>query len=191
MAGSTGPSKKHSPRSSRSSGSEKPELRYLAIGRVVRAHGLKGEISVTVLTEFPERFEIIEQVYLGDQFEATPYPLKSYRWHKDNVLLTLSGITNRDEAETLKGQLVQVPIEEAMPLPDGAYYHYQLVSLEVVTTAGERLGVLSEVMETGANDVYVVDNEGKEILLPAIADVVKSIDMEKGRIVVEVIEGLI
>jgi 16S rRNA processing protein RimM len=191
MAGPTGPSQKHSPRASRSSGSEKPELRYLAIGRVVRAHGLKGEISVTVMTEFPERFEITEQVYLGDQVEATPYQLESYRWHKDNVLLTLAGITNRDEAETLRGQLVQVPVEEAMPLPDGAYYHYQLVGLEVVTTTGERLGVLREVMETGANDVYVVDNDGKEILLPAIADVVKSIDMEKGRIVVEVIEGLI
>jgi len=191
MAGPTGPSQKYSPRSSRSSGSEKPELRYLAIGKVVRAHGLKGEISVTVMTEFPERFEVTEQVYLGDQFEATPYQLESYRWHKDNVLLTLSGITNRDEAEALKGQLVQVPVEEAMPLPDGVYYHYQLVGLEIVTTTGERLGVLSDVMETGANDVYVVDSEGKETLLPAIADVVKSIDMEKGRIVVEVIEGLI
>lgn len=191
MAGPAGPSQKHSPGSSRSSGSEKPELRYLAIGRVVRAHGLKGEISVKVMTEFPERFEITKQVYLGDQLEATPYPLESYRWHKDNVLLTLAGITNRNEAETLKGQLVQVPIEEAMPLPDGVYYHYQLVGLEVVTITGERLGVLSEVMETGANDVYVIDNEGKEILLPAIADVIKSIDMEEGRIVVEVIEGLI
>ena len=191
MAGPAGPSQEHSQRSSRSSGSEKPELRYLAIGRVVRAHGLKGEISVAVMTEFPERFEITEQVYLGDQFEATPYSLKSYRWHKDNVLLTLTGITNRNQAESLKGQLVQVPIEEAMPLPDGVYYHYQLVGLEVVTTTGERLGILSDVMETGANDVYVVDKEGQELLLPAITDVVKSIDLEKAQMVVEVIEGLI
>ena len=191
MAGPAGPSQKHNQRFPRSSGSEKPELRYLAIGKVVRAHGVSGEISVKIMTEFPERFEITEHVYLGDEFEATPYSLQSYRWHKDNVLLTLTGITNRTEAETLKGQLVQVPIEEAMSLPDGVYYHYQLVGLEVVTTAGERLGTLSDVMETGANDVYVVDNEGQEILLPAIAEVIKAIDMETGRMVVEVIEGLI
>ena len=191
MAGPTGPSQKHRQRSTRSSGSEKPELRYLAIGKVVRAHGVKGEISVKVMTEFPERFEITRQVYLGNEFEATPYQLNSYRWHKDNVLLTLVGITNRDEAEPLKGQLVQVPIEEAMPLPDGVYYHYQLVGLAVVTTTGDQLGVLSEVMETGAHDVYVVDNDGKEILLPAIADVVKSVDLETGQMTVEVIEGLI
>jgi len=143
------------------------------------------------MTEFPERFEITKQVYLGDQFEAIPYPLESYRWHKDNVLLTLTGITNRNQAESLKGQLVQVPIEEAMPLPDGVYYHYQLVGLEVVTTTGERLGILSEVLETGANDVYVVDNDGQELLLPATAEVVRSIDLEKTQMVVEVIEGLI
>jgi 16S rRNA processing protein RimM len=191
MAGPAGPSQKHSQRSTRSSGSEKPELRYLAIGKIVRAHGVKGEISVKVMTEFPERFEVTRQVYLGDEFEAVPYELKSYRWHKDNVLLTLTGVTNRNEAETLRGQLVQVPIDEAMPLPDGVYYHYQLVGLEVVTTAGKRLGELSDVMETGANDVYIVKNEGKEILLPAIAEVVKSIDLEENRMTVEVIAGLI
>jgi len=191
VAGTTRPSQTHRQRSPRSSGSEKPELRYLAIGRVVRAHGLKGEISVAVMTEFPERFETTKQVYLGDQCEAIPYQLKSYRWHKDNVLLTLTGIANRNQAESLKGQLVQVPIEEAMPLPDGVYYHYQLVGLEVVTTTGERLGILSEVLETGANDVYVVDNDGQELLLPAIAEVVRSIDLEEAQMVVEVIEGLI
>jgi 16S rRNA processing protein RimM len=144
-----------------------------------------------VLTEFPERFAVTKQVYLGDAFEATLYPLKSYRWHKDHVLLTLAGVNDRNEAETLKGQLVQVPIDEAMPLPEGVYYHYQLVGLKVVTTGGERLGTLADVMETGANDVYVVDNKGQQILLPAIPDVVKSIDLEKGQMVIEVIDGLI
>jgi 16S rRNA processing protein RimM len=191
MAEPTGPSQKPNQRATRSSGSKKPELRYLAIGRVTQAHGLKGEISVAVLTEFPERFAVTKQVYLGDAFEATLYPLKSYRWHKDHVLLTLAGVNDRNEAETLKGQLVQVPIDEAMPLPEGVYYHYQLVGLKVVTTGGERLGTIVDVMETGANDVYVVDNKGQQILLPAIPDVVKSIDLEKGQMVIEVIDGLI
>jgi len=87
--------------------------------------------------------------------------------------------------------LVQVPLEEAMPLPEGAYYFHQLLGLEAITTAGQRLGVVSSISETGANDVYVVENDGQEILLPAIVDVVKTIDLEKGQMLIEVIDGLI
>jgi 16S rRNA processing protein RimM len=191
MAGATGPTQKNARRFSRSSGGDKPELRYLAIGRVIRAHGLRGEVCVTVLTEFPERFKTTEWVHLGNQFEATPYRLESHRWHKKNVLLTLAGVTNRTQAEALKGQFVQVPLEEAVPLPEGAYYIYQLIGLEAITTTGQRLGVITDVLETGANDVYVVENNDQEILLPAIADVIKSVDLEKGQIIVEVIDGLI
>jgi 16S rRNA processing protein RimM len=146
---------------------------------------------MAVLTEFPERFEITEWLYLGNQSEATPYRMESYRWHKQNILLTLAGVTNRTQAEQLKGQFVQVPIEEAMPLPEGAYYFHQLIGLEAISTTGQCLGVVTSIMETGANDVYVVENNGREILLPAIADVVKSIDLETGRVVIEVIDGLI
>ena len=175
----------------RSSGVQQPELRYLAIGRVVRAHGLRGEISVAVLTEFPERFEATEWVYLGDEFEATPYRLESYRWHKKNVLLTLSGIINRTQAEQLRGQFVQVPLEEAVPLPEGAYYLYQLIGLRVITIDGEYLGSVVDIIETGANDVYVVDHEGQQILLPAVLDIIRSVDVEAGEMVVQVIDGLI
>lgn len=193
MTGPVGPlSDNQSRKSQQSSGSQEPELRYLAIGRIVRSHGLQGEVSVTVLTEFPERFAETEWVYLGDEFEATAYQLKAHRWHKQNVLLTLNGVTDRDQADMLKGQLVQVPIEDAMPLPDGTYYLYQLIDLEIITTTGERLGVITDIIEIGAaNDVYVVKNEDKEILIPAIGDVVKSIDMDKGQMVIEVIDGLI
>jgi len=195
MAGPPGPSKKEERASTSiqaSSGSLQPELRYLAIGRVVRAHGVKGEISVSVLTDFPERFETTEWIYLGDEFEATAYHLEKYRWHKKNVLLTLAGITDRNQAELLKGQLVQVPIEEAMPLPEGSYCLYQLMGLQVITTDGNNLGCVSDIIETGANDVYVVKKDGQpEILLPAIPDVVKSIDIEQGQMVVDLIDGLI
>ena len=174
-----------------SSGDQQPELRYLAIGRVVRAHGLRGEISVTVLTEFPQRFETTEQVYVGNEFEAIPYRLDGYRWHKKNILLTLCGVTNRTQAEKLRGQFVQVPVEEAVPLPAGTYYLYQLIGLRVITTDGDYLGSVVDIIETGANDVYVVDHDGREILLPATADVVRSVDVEVGEMVVQVIDGLI
>jgi 16S rRNA processing protein RimM len=170
----------------------KSELRYLAIGQVTRAHGVRGEISVTVLTDFPERFETTDWVYLGNELEADPYRLEKHRWHRDNVLLTLAGITDRTQAEQLVGQLVQVPVEEAVPLPEGSYYLYQLIGLQVVTSAGQKLGVITSILETGANDVYVITTDRQEeILLPAIPDVIKGIDLKQGQMVVELMEGLI
>jgi 16S rRNA processing protein RimM len=168
-----------------------PELRYLAIGRVIRAHGLRGEVSVRVLTDFPERFETTAWVYLGNEFEASPYRLQSFRWHKQNVLLTLEGVTNRTQAEHLQGQLVQVPLEEAVSLPAGSYYLYQLIGLKVQDATGKVLGTIKDVLETGANDVYVVECEGQELLLPAIPDVVKSVDIATGIMVVHLMDGLI
>lgn len=191
MTGPVGPTQTNTGGDSRSSGTRQPELRYLAIGRVIRAHSLGGEVSVAVLTDFPERFEMTEWVYLGNEFEATPYRLQSFRWHKQNVLLTLEGVTNRTQAELLKGQLVQIPLEEAMPLPDGSYYLYQLIGLKVEDTFGQFLGTIKDVLETGANDVYVVEREGQELLLPAIPDVIKSVDIAKGMMVVHLMDGLI
>jgi len=174
-----------------SSGSQQPEFRYLAIGRIVRAHGLHGEVSVKVLTEFPERFETTEWVYLGNEFEATPYRLERYRWHKKNLLLTLSGISDRTQAEQLRGQFVQVPLEEAVSLPEGSYYLYQLIGLQVITVDGQSLGSVHNILDTGANDVYVIEGDDRQILLPAIDDVVQSVDIEAGQIVVQLIDGLI
>jgi 16S rRNA processing protein RimM len=172
--------------------SSSPELRYLAVGKVVRAHGIHGEISISVLTDFPERFETAGWVYLGNEFEATPYRIEKYRWHKQNVLLTLAGVTDRTQAEQLRGQYVQIPIEEAVPLPEGSYYLYQLVGLDVITTEDQFLGTIADILETGANDVYVIrGDKQQEILIPAVADVVKTIDLEKGQVIVELIEGLI
>ena len=191
MTGPSGPTQENSGGDSGSSGMRRPELRYLAIGRIVRAHGLRGEVSIAVLTDFPERFETTEWVYLGDEFEATAYRIESYRWHKQNILLTLAGVSDRTQAEKLRGQFVQVPLEEAVSLPEGTYYLYQLIGLEVTSTTGEFLGVITDIIETGANDVYVVEKDGQKILLPAIPDVIKTVDILNGVMVVQVIDGLI
>ena len=168
------------------------EIRYLAIGRIVRAHGIRGEVSMTVLTEFPERFETTKQVYLGNEFEAIPYTLLGHRWNKQNLLLRLEGITDRTQAEQLRNQYVQVPVEDAVPLPEGEFYLYQLVGLKVVSLSGELLGYIVDVLETGANDVYVVETiDQKQLLLPATDDVVKVIDLDQGQMTVELMDGLI
>lgn len=195
MTGPAGPPTNPMLNPQRSSGLLRPELRYLAIGRIARPHGVQGELSVVILTDFSERFAELEWVFIGDEFQAEPYRLIGHRWHKQHVLLTLEGITDRLLAEPLARQLVQIPIEAAMDLPDGEYYLYQLMGLQVVTVTGETLGEIVEIIETGANDVYVVrsgdDVSSTEILLPAIPDVVKTVDLAQQQMTVELIDGLI
>ena len=165
------------------------EPRYLVVGRIVAPWGVRGEVKVALETDFPERFKRLKRVYLGERM--TSFVLEGSRLHKGHALLKLGGYDDRDAAEKLRGQLVQIPIEEAMPLGEGEYYVYQIVGLEVWTTEGEHLGRVSEVLFTGANDVYVVHGEKGEILIPAIEDVVLKVDLAGGRLTVELMEGLI
>ena len=165
------------------------EPRYLVVGRIIAPWGVRGEVKVTIETDFPERFERLKRVYLGEK--ATSFVLEGSRLHKGHALLKLGGCDDRDAAEKLRGQLVQIPIEEAMPLGEDEYYIYQVVGLDVWTTEGEHLGRVSEVLFTGANDVYVVQGEKGEILIPAVEDVVLEVDPAGGRLTVELMEGLI
>ncbi len=192
MTGPIGPNTSKPKDSDQTLSSNSVEIRYLAIGRIVRAHGVRGEVSMAVLTEFPERFETTKRVYLGNEYEATPYDLEAYRWHKQNLLLTLGGIVDRTQAERLRNQLVQVPIGEAVALPEGSYYLYELMGLEVYTHEDEYLGKIVDIIETKANDVYVVEgDQPKQILIPAIDDVVKSVDLDLGKMEIKLLDGLI
>lgn len=172
-----------------------PEPRYLAVGRIVAPHGIRGELKVEILTDDPDRFGLLELVYLGrEDEEPVPWELVSYRLHKNQVLLQLKGCNDRAMAETMRGIFVQVPREEAIPLKDGEYYEYQIIGLEVKTVSGELLGRVIEILYTGANDVYVVrddDPSHREILIPVLDDIVLEIDLEAGSMVVELPEGLV
>ncbi len=165
------------------------EPRFLVIGKIVAPWGVKGEVKVAIETDFPERFNRLKRVYLGEK--AVSCVLEKARLHKGHALLKLGGCDDRNAAEKLRGQLVQIPIEEAMPLGEDEYYVYQIVGLDVWTTEGEHLGRVSEVLFTGANDVYVVQGERGEVLIPAIEDVVLEVDLAGGRLIVELLEGLI
>ncbi len=167
------------------------EPRFIAIGRITRPHGVHGEVAVEVWTDFPERFDTIEIVYLGDALEAEEWQVMASRWHKNRVLLTLQGCQDRATAERLRGLLVQIPIEEAMPLAEDEYYPHQLIGMDVVTVEGEELGRVSEVLFTNANDVYVIIGPRGQILLPAIADVIERVDLDTGHMVVRLMEGLL
>ncbi len=171
------------------SGSSEP--RFVAIGQIVRSHGVRGEVAVEVWTDFPERFAPLSTVYLGDAVTAERRQISSVRWHKDRVLLTFRGCADRTCADRLRGLLVQIPVEEAMPLPEGEYYPHQLVGLSVISLDGEDLGRIVEVLFTKANEIYVVKGPRGELWLPAVADVVERINLEERRVVVRLLPGLI
>ena len=170
------------------------EPRFLIIGQVIGVHGVLGELKVGILTEDPHRFGRLKQVFVGlEGEEPEPWPLQSYRLHKGYALLKLANCDDRETGEGLRGRLIQVPLEMAIPLEEDEYYEHQIVGLDVWTAAGESLGKVVEILYTGANDVYVVQSsapERRETLLPAIAGVILEIDLAGGRMVVQVPEGL-
>jgi 16S rRNA processing protein RimM len=163
-------------------------VEFLAIGRVVRPHGVRGELVLEMMTDFPERLSEVDTVYLGEA--AEPHPLASARRHRKQLLLRLADCHDRDCADAYRGQLVRIRAEARPPLPPGRYYHHELLGLQAVTETGESLGELVDILETGANDVWVVNGPDGEILLPAIPDVIREVDLTGGRIVVHLMEGL-
>jgi 16S rRNA processing protein RimM len=148
-------------------------------------------VTVEVLTDFPERFDTMQVVYLGDEFQAEEWKVVGTRWHKDRVLIQFEGCADRTSAERLSGLLVEIPTEEAMPLPEDEYYPHQLIGLDVLTVEGEDLGRMTDVLFTNANEVYVVTGPRGQILLPAIAEVIDHVDLNAGQIVVRLMEGLV
>ena len=128
-----------------------------------------------------------QQVFLGDPNS----PVEGVRQHKGVLLLKLGGCDDRDAAGGLRGMLVQVPLEDAVPLEEGEYYHFQLMGLRVETEDGQWLGQLVEVLSTGANDVYIVRGPHGELLLPAVDDVVLELDLASKRMVVRLMRGML
>lgn len=140
-----------------------------------------------VMTDFPQRFNPSSRVYLRRQFTT----IESVEWRKGQVIIKLDTVNDIDEADRLKGELIEIHGSQLQSLPEGAYYHFELIGLEVRTTQEEVLGKLAEIITTAGNDIYVVKGKGSEILIPAVDEVVKSIDRRKKRIIIEPIKGLL
>lgn len=161
---------------------------YLLIGRVVAPWGRSGEIKVALETDFPHRFALLNEVLVG--LERTPRVLLSSRLHQDHVILRLAGCGDRNAAEELRGQEILIPASQAMPLEEGQYYLHQIFDLHVYEESGRYLGQVAEILVTHSNDVYVVQDGERELLIPALADVVLHIDLEQDRMIVRLPEGL-
>lgn len=171
-------------------GSPHGESVYLAIGFLRRPHGVGGEMIMDLHTDFPERIKAGRKIYVGGNYGSCT--LENVRPYKDGVLVTLRGYETPEAVGRFRNQWVYVKSKDVPPLPKGQFYKYQLLDLEIIEENGSRLGILSEILETGANDVYVVKNDdGKEILLPAIPSVILKVELEAHRIIVRLLDGLI
>jgi 16S rRNA processing protein RimM len=165
---------------------------YMAVGLITTAHGLRGEVKVELHTDFPERFIPGMDAYLGESLEKVT--VSAARPHQGQMLLQFEGTEDREAAEELRGLWLFIPEDEAVELEEDTYFVHDIIGLSVQTADGQLLGTVKEVLFTGANEVYVVatpDEPSREILLPAIADVVKEVNLEEGILTVELLPGLL
>jgi len=165
------------------------ELVYLSVGILRRPHGLSGELLMDVLTDFPQRLSVGTRLFVGEKY--APMTIASLRGHNDGLLVRFRGLDNPEAAGKYRGKTVFVSAKDRPALPEGEFYHHQVIGLRVVNEADEELGSLSEILVTGANEVYIVKRpDGRELLLPAIEDVILKIDLEAGLVRVRLLPGL-
>lgn len=170
-------------------GSPDGEPVYLVVGFLRRAHGVRGEIILDLHTDFPERLRNGRQLFIGQ--ERKPLILSGARPHAKGMLVKFEGIDTPEDAGQLRNQWVYVRATDVPRLPEGKLYQHELFGFAVVDENGNALGELVEIIETGANDVYVVrDEAGKEILLPAIPSVILETDPARRSMRVHLLEGL-
>lgn len=162
------------------------DAKLIAIGKAVAPHGVRGDVRVIPLTDFPDRFLTMKNVKLED---GRVLGVESAKFHKQFVLLKFRGLDDRNAVENLRGKLLMVDREDLVKLPEGHYYIFDIVGLKVYDEAGACLGTVADVLATGANDVYIAEQEGKPpLLIPALKDVVLAIDVPGGRMTVRLQE---
>lgn len=167
-------------------------LPNLEIGQIVNTFGIKGQIKVKPFTDDIRRFDNLKEVYVEKNNTKKEYEIEEVKYHKDMVLIKFKGIETVEQAEKLKNSYITISRDSAEELEEDRYYIVDLLGLEVYTDEQILLGILEDIFNTGSNDIYVVkSSDGKQILLPAIKDVVKNIDIENKKITVHIIPGLI
>jgi len=170
-------------------GSPDGEPVYLTVGFLRRPHGLQGEMIMDLHTDFPERMKPGRKLLVGQNYQ--PMTLTSVRPYSSGLLVKFKDVERPEDAGKFRNQWVYVQTKDAPPLPDGQIYQHQLLGFQVVDEHENLLGELVEILETGANDVYVVKNEsGREILLPAIPSVILKLDPVRHLMRVHLLEGL-
>jgi len=166
-------------------------LEYLSIGQIINTHGFRGEVKVFPLTDDISRFEKLKEVYVEENDGLVKYKVESIKFLRSTAAVKLEGIDSEQAANKLRGSYIKVDRKSAVKLPKDSYFICDLIGLEVYDEKGLLIGTVKDVLQTGSNDVYVIESSGKDILIPALKDIVKKIDLENKKILVEMPEGLI
>ena len=171
-----------------------PKPKYLVVGEILRPHGVRGELRMRVLSDYPDRLPQLDCVYLGDSPDDAALDkraLDGLRFNKKVALLTLAGCRSRNDADQLRGKVVLISIDQAAPLAEGEYYLFELIGLRVIADQIE-IGRIKEVLQTGANDVYIVEGEAYgEVLIPAHDETIVNMDFDAGFITMALPDGLL
>lgn len=165
---------------------------FLEIGQIVNTFGIKGMVKIKPFTDDITRFDDLKKVYVETNKSKKQYEIEEVKYHKDMVLIKFKGIDKIEDAELLRNSYLKVDRKDEPELEEGTYYIVDLIGLDVYSDEGDLLGKLDDIFNTGSSDIYVVKNQlGKQLLLPAISDVIKEINLEQKKIVVHILKGLI
>ena len=166
--------------------------KYLEIGQIVNTFGIKGQVKIVPFTDDITRFDELKEIYVEKKNELKLFQIEQVNYKKNMVILKLKGIETVEEAEKLRNCYLKIDRKDAKKLPKDTYFIVDLVGLDVYTDEGKLLGKVDDIYNAGSSDIYVVKDElGKQILLPAIKDVLKEVDLENKKIIVHLIKGLV
>ena len=164
----------------------------LQVGAIASTHGIKGEVKVYPMTDDANRFKSLKKVIMRTKNEDIQLEIKSVKFFKNMVILGFKGYDNINDIEKYKGAPLFVTREDAVELEEGEYFRADLIDLDILDETGENIGVLTDIMETGANDVYVISlNDGRELLLPNISECVLDIDLDNNTMKIHILDGLL
>lgn len=167
------------------------EKKLLEIGKIVNTHGLRGEVKIVPWTDNPDVFEDLTVIYIKNKSEYKPLNIESVRYQKNNLIVKFKEYSDINDILQYKNAVLYAERDDLGELPEGVYYIVDLIGLEVFTESGEKIGIIADVFNTGASDIYDVKRDGKRnLLLPVIDEVVKNVDIEGGKVIVNVMEGL-
>ncbi|MBN1482029.1 16S rRNA processing protein RimM [candidate division KSB1 bacterium] len=168
------------------------KLDYVIVGRIIKPHGERGAVKVEAITDDPNRYTLLKYVFLGPEDQPGDiFQIISVEFQNKFVILTLDGINTRELADELRNQYLFIPVDQTMPLTDGSIYIYDLIGMEVYTKKGDYVGRVTDYQECPANGLFVVEYKKRELLLPDVPAIVKDVNLDSGRIVINPIEGLL
>ena len=164
---------------------------WATIGRIVGPFGIRGEVKVFSLTDIPDRFTTIDSIYLGA--ERIPHQIKSVRRYKGElVVMKLTDIDDATTAEKLRNQELSIPLAALATLPPDSYYQHDIIGLQVLLLSGKEVGTITDIMSAGGNDVYVIKApDGKQVLVPAVKEFIKQVDLIRHVMYIDPIKGLL